>query len=250
PLRCARGRDPPVERAALVRRQRDSPARGWPDRHQGTDLQRQVRFQRPVRSDHDHRQCAEPSLGRHQEISAREQPDLDRGNLPRGQSARPHRQRELHGRRGRSADAGQEESGAARPQALQAIAAMTAMAHRRSISVIVLAAVLSATPVTAPASADTKYPDLKGQWRIIGGPMRFDTSKPWGPGQQAPLTPEYQAIFEANLKAQAEGGQGTTPTYTCLSPGMPRVTNGYGQLEIVVTPDTTHFLVQHIHDNR
>jgi hypothetical protein len=80
--------------------------------------------------------------------------------------------------------------------------------------------------------------------------MRFDTNKPWGPGQQAPLTPEYQAIFEANLKAQAEGGQGTTPTYTCLSPGMPRVTNGYGQLEIVVTPDTTHFLVQHIHDDR
>src|SRR5439155_40114 len=67
---------------------------------------------------------------------------------------------------------------------------------------------------------------------------------------QAPLTPEYQAIFEANLKDQAEGGQGTTPTYTCLSPGMPRVTNGYGQIEFVITPDTTHILVQHIHDNR
>jgi hypothetical protein len=80
--------------------------------------------------------------------------------------------------------------------------------------------------------------------------MRFDTDKPWGPGQQAPLTPEYQAIFEANLKDQAAGGQGTTPTYTCISPGMPRVTNGYGQMEVVVTPETTHILVQHIHDNR
>ena len=31
---------------------------------------------------------------------------------------------------------------------------------------------------------------------------------------------------------------------------MPRVTNGYGQIEFVITPDTTHILVQHIHDNR
>jgi len=123
------------------------------------------------------------------------------------------------------------------------------MARRSLITAAVLAAALAA-PASVRAWDDTQYPDLKGQWRIIGGPMRFDTSKPWGPGQQAPLTPEYQAIFEANLKAQAEGGQGTTPTYTCLSPGMPRVTNGYGQLEIVVTPDTTHLLVQHIHDNR
>jgi hypothetical protein len=124
------------------------------------------------------------------------------------------------------------------------------MLERRSVGAVVLVLALGAMTVGARAWDDTKYPDLKGQWRIIGGPMRFDTTKPWGPGQQAPLTPEYQAIFEANVKAQAEGGQGTTPTYTCLSPGMPRVTNGYGQLEVVVTPDTTHLLVQHIHDNR
>src|SRR5207302_3665455 len=80
--------------------------------------------------------------------------------------------------------------------------------------------------------------------------LRFDPHKPYGPGQEAPLKPEFQAIFEANLKDIAEGGQGTTPTYTCLSPGMPRVTNGYGQIEFVVTPETTHILVQHIHDNR
>ena len=74
----------------------------------------------------------------------------------------------------------------------------------------------------------------------LGGQPTFDQTKPWGRGQQAPLTPEYQAIFEANLKDQAEGGQGTTPTYTCLSPGMPRATNGYGEIEFVVTPDTTY----------
>jgi hypothetical protein len=109
---------------------------------------------------------------------------------------------------------------------------------------------LCAGTVGAQAFDDTRYPDFKGQWRPIGGPMRFDTNKPWGQGQQAPLVGEYQAIFEANLADQAAGGQGTTPTFTCISPGMPRVANGYGQMEVVVTPETTHILVQHIHDNR
>ncbi|MEA2906133.1 MAG: hypothetical protein QOI12_3520 [Alphaproteobacteria bacterium] len=124
------------------------------------------------------------------------------------------------------------------------------MLYRSSIGAVALLASLCVTIMDTQAWDDAKYPDWRGQWRVVGGPMRFDTSKPWGPGQEAPLTPEYQAIFEANLKDQAAGGQGTTPTYTCLSPGMPRITNGYGQVEIVVTPDTTHYLVQHIHDNR
>jgi hypothetical protein len=124
------------------------------------------------------------------------------------------------------------------------------MMSKSSIGAVALLAALGATIVGAQAFDDSKYPNLKGQWRIIGGPMRFDTSKPWGLGQQAPLIPEYQAIFEANLKDQAEGGQGTTPTFTCISPGMPRTTNSYGQVEVVVTPETTHILVQHIHDDR
>lgn len=124
------------------------------------------------------------------------------------------------------------------------------MLWHSSIGAIAALAAMCFTTVESQAWDDAKYPDLKGQWRVVGGPMRFDTNKGWGPGQQAPLTPEYQKIFEANLKDQAEGGQGTTPTYTCLSPGMPRVTNGYGQMEFVVTPETTHILVQHIHDNR
>jgi hypothetical protein len=124
------------------------------------------------------------------------------------------------------------------------------MLDRSLIGALALVSALGAAMVDARAFDDTKYPDLKGQWRPIGGPMRFDTNKPWGQGQQAPLIGEYQAIFEANLADQAAGGQGTTPTFTCISPGMPRVTNGYGQMEVVVTPETTHILVQHIHDNR
>src|SRR5271163_832332 len=71
----------------------------------------------------------------------------------------------------------------------------------------------------------SKYPNFKGQWYSIGGAARFDTSKRAGRGQQAPLTPEYQAIYDIDLADQAAGGQGTSPTYRCLSPGMPRVMN-------------------------
>src|SRR6266403_3050335 len=112
------------------------------------------------------------------------------------------------------------------------------MSHRCSIGIIALFAALFITVADSQAWGDKLYPDFSGQWRPIGGPGRFDISKPPGKGQQAPLTPEYQAIFEANVKEQAAGGQGTTKTYRCFSPGMPRVTNGYGEIEFVVTPKT------------
>jgi hypothetical protein len=124
------------------------------------------------------------------------------------------------------------------------------MLGARSIGPIALLAGLCISLAGARAWDDAAYPDLKGQWRPIGGPGRFDISKPAGRGQQAPLNAEYQKIFEANLVDQANGGQGTTPTYKCLSPGMPRVTNGYGEIEWVVTPETTYYLVEHILDNR
>src|SRR5262249_29750395 len=99
----------------------------------------------------------------------------------------------------------------------------------------------------------------KGQWRrgpnanpvaAQGRANVFDPSKGWGPAQEPPLTPEYQARFEANLADQAAGGQGIGETYTCVSPGMPRVTNGYQQSEFIVTPSTTHILVENIRDSR
>ena len=124
------------------------------------------------------------------------------------------------------------------------------MFYRSSIAAAAVLGALCVASGDARAWDDSTYPDLSGQWRPIGGPGRFDISKPAGRGQQAPLTPEYQTIFEANVKEQAAGGQGTTKTYRCFSPGMPRVTNGYGEIEFVVTPKTTHILVDHIYDNR
>jgi hypothetical protein len=116
---------------------------------------------------------------------------------------------------------------------------------------IALIFALGASMSAAWAWDDSKYPDLKGQWvRGPGGGARYDTSKPPGRRQEAPLTPEYQAIYEANLADQAQGGQGIDPTYRCLSPGMPRIMHVYSPMEIVVTPDTTYILIEHIHDNR
>jgi hypothetical protein len=112
------------------------------------------------------------------------------------------------------------------------------------------------TPIGAQAFEDAKYPDLRGEWRRVAVPsgkypgVQYDPHKPAGPGQQAPLTPEYQAIFEANLADQALGGQAGDPTFKCLSPGMPRVMGPYGAMEIVVLPETTHVLIDHIRDSR
>jgi hypothetical protein len=135
------------------------------------------------------------------------------------------------------------------------------MRFRKSIGAGVLAVALLMTIGGAAAFDEAKYPDLKGQWRrasnrglLAGGAggLRYDDSKPPAPtlslGQEPPLTPEYQAIYDANLADMAKGGQGIDPTYSCVSPGMPRVMIGYSALEIVVTPEITYILMDRDHD--
>src|SRR5438067_3278498 len=89
------------------------------------------------------------------------------------------------------------------------------MSYRRMISAIALAG-LCATIADAQAWDDSKYPDLKGQWvRAEGarGVGRFDPTKPPAREQEAPLTAEYQGIYEANFADQAAGGQGVDPKW-------------------------------------
>ena len=120
------------------------------------------------------------------------------------------------------------------------------MQYKYAIGAIALAAFLIGA-AGAQAFDDAQYPNLKGQWNRTGSPR-------WDPqdrdGERAPLTPEYRAIHAANLADQRAGGQGTDPTYLCLAPGMPRAMVAYEAMEIVVTPQTTYVLIDHIHDSR
>src|SRR5215467_9993928 len=124
------------------------------------------------------------------------------------------------------------------------------MRVRKLISAITFVTGLLMMMESASAYDESKYPNFDGQWRRAGavrGELRgagFDPSKPFGREQQPPLTPEYQAIYEANLADMAKGGQGIDPTFTCLSPGMQRVMNPYQGMKFVITPVTTYILFQ------
>jgi len=110
----------------------------------------------------------------------------------------------------------------------------------------ILAAALTCWALAgAHAFDESRYPDWAGQWRL-GPPTKWDPTKPPGRGQEAPLTTEYQAIFEANLADQAAGGQGTDPTYICIPDGMPRAMNVVFPMEIVILPKTTYIMIEYL----
>ena len=118
------------------------------------------------------------------------------------------------------------------------------MLHRCSIGAIALVATWVAT-ANAQGFDLGKYPDWSGQWdKSDAGPPRYDPSKPAGRGQQAPLTPEYRANFEANLADQAAGGQGNDTTYKCIPLGMPRQMTGVSPMEFVFSPSATYILFE------
>jgi len=121
--------------------------------------------------------------------------------------------------------------------------------HCRGLFGAITVAALAMPIVGVQASEGAKYPDWKGAWarfvvRGLGGQPSFDQTKPWGLGQQAPLTPEYQKILEASLADQANGGQGNFASHAlCLPAGMPLMMVAFRPLEFVVTPESTYVLV-------
>ena len=92
----------------------------------------------------------------------------------------------------------------------------------------------------------SKYPDMAGQWLRVGPLGVFDSTKPPARGKNAPLTPEYQAIFEANLADVAKGGSGDDPVHTCIPEGMPRAMNLVLPMEVIITPNTTYILMEYL----
>src|SRR5215475_14479763 len=119
--------------------------------------------------------------------------------------------------------------------------------HGRSLIGAIVAAGLLA-PIGARAAEEAKYPDWKGSWarfvvRGLGGQPSFDQTKPWGFGQQAPLTEEYKQVLEDSMADQARGGLGNYHTPRCLAAGMPLNMIAFRPLEFVITPETTYILI-------
>src|SRR5258708_4117278 len=138
------------------------------------------------------------------------------------------------------------------------------MLLRSSICAIVVSFAAALMMAGAIQAADApKYPSWKGAWArwvptsaqrdpgnggtgfTAGGQPSFDQTKPWGPGQQAPLTPEYQKVLADSMADQANGGEGNFFDHAvrCMPGGMPLMTIAFTPLEFVVTPDTTYILI-------
>src|SRR6201993_5515723 len=89
------------------------------------------------------------------------------------------------------------------------------------------------------ALEESKYPDWGGQWerfvvRGLPGQPSHDQTKPWGFGQQAPLTPESRKVLEDSIADQALGGLGNFPTASGRAAGMPYMMMAFGPLEWVI----------------
>jgi hypothetical protein len=123
----------------------------------------------------------------------------------------------------------------------------TAMSFLQRMGVLALALGIGLAGAISDARSQIidlgKYPDISGGW---GRSEVFQ----WSRGEKPPLTPEYQAVLESNIKDRATGGQGFDAMYRCFPPGMPRAMHLYSPMEIVITPHTTYMLIDHIHDDR
>src|SRR5262245_48574008 len=117
----------------------------------------------------------------------------------------------------------------------------------RKLAVVTALLVAFATLVMiegAMAADEDKYPATwKGQWIRVVYPNvevqgAFDQTKPWGLGQRAPLTPEYEKVHRDSMEDQKNGGLGNYPTARCLPSGMPRMMT-FSTHEYVITPETT-----------
>jgi len=131
------------------------------------------------------------------------------------------------------------------------------MIFRSSTSAITAAVIATMAVASAAQAAEGRYPDWKGAWTrwfppgsvlepnggfTAGGQPSHDQTKPWGQGQEAPLTPEYEKVFEASLADQANGGEGNFFDHSvrCMPGGMPLMTIAFGAMEYIVTPHTTY----------
>ncbi len=115
----------------------------------------------------------------------------------------------------------------------------------RAIAAVAGTVALLITLAGAAAHDEGKYPDWGGTWRRAPGTgIGWEETKPRGRGQQPPLTPEYQAIWEASMADQDAGGQGGDTRVTCISNGMPRLMTIIRPIEFVILPKITYVVYE------
>src|SRR5256885_2789206 len=116
----------------------------------------------------------------------------------------------------------------------------------RGILGFTAAALIAGSVAAQQPFEENKYPAFAGQWLRVGPLGVFDSTKPPARGQQAPLTSEYQKIFEDNLAEFAKGGSGEDPVHTCIPEGMPRAMNLVLPMEFVITRNTTYIMMEYL----
>jgi hypothetical protein len=114
------------------------------------------------------------------------------------------------------------------------------MPRQPTLFSIAVTLALCATIADALAHDESKYPPLTAQWTRGDGSAQWDQSKPGGLRQQPPLTPEYQAIWEANMASVRNGGEDYNDHARCFPAGMPRVMIAYEPLDFIVTTQVTY----------
>ena len=125
---------------------------------------------------------------------------------------------------------------------------VVAAALASALATTMMTLTITMTSGGVAAADDGKYPaNWQGQWtRVVHREVEvqgaFDQTKPWGLGQDAPLTPEYRKVLADSMADQKTGGLGNYPTSRCLPSGMPRIMT-FGTQEYVITPDTTYILL-------
>jgi hypothetical protein len=133
------------------------------------------------------------------------------------------------------------------------------MLKQGSAGLVALALLLLAAG-EARALDDSKYPDWSGGWGRVGGGA-FDGSQGVGGATPAgvdpkslqehpPLTPEYQARWDAMKEAQTKGAVSNNPVERCLPPGMPRTMIVIDPMEIIITPKTTYMMISYMMEQR
>ena len=91
--------------------------------------------------------------------------------------------------------------------------------------------------------------DFYGIWLSQGG-VGWTPGIPPGVGQKAPLSPEYQKIFNTNVENARIGKPTGDLTANCLPQGMPRVMTMTYPMEVTMTPDHVSFYAEWMEQTR